>query len=68
MVPPPIKDSIVPPMDARDMLKVQRRTAFLELIQLFDTGDSGESELLDETLDRFFKSGIELERRQRNNR
>jgi hypothetical protein len=66
-MPPPIKDSIVPPMDARDMLKVQRRTAFLEMIQIFESSELGDNSALDECLDRFFKSGIELERRHRHN-
>jgi hypothetical protein len=64
------RSSVVPPMDARDILRIQRRTAFIELIQILDTGKLISVPLdneLDETLDRFFKSGIELNRRQREN-
>jgi hypothetical protein len=54
--------SIVPPMDVRDVLKVQRRTAFIELLQTTELTTD-----IDDSLDRFFKAGIELERRKREN-
>lgn len=66
-MPSRVSDSIVPPMDARDILRVQRRTAFIELLSIYDGNYSRGTDEIDESLDRFFKAGIELDRRKREN-